>query len=208
MAEITNHPLCWPNNVPRTAPHLRGWPHFNQESVASAVNRVLAEINRLNGRSWDHDDGSVIVSTNVRPTLAGVPASNQTEPADTGVAIYFKLVFVRNGKQFTRPIVLTCDKWRRTSDNIKAIAKDIEAQRARHRWGCTSVEQAFQGYLAIPEKCGGPSWWVLLGVPSTATKDAIKERFRELAKSAHPDKGGDPNQWNFLQEAYNQAMAA
>jgi hypothetical protein len=172
------------------------------------VNRVLAEINRLNGRSWNHDDDSVIVSTNVRPTLAGVPASNQTESADTGVAIYFKLVFVRNGKQFTRPIVLTCDKWRRTSDNIKAIAKDIEAQRARHRWGCTSVEQAFQGYLAIPEKCGGPSWWVLLGVPSTATKDAIKERFRELAKSAHPDKGGDPNQWNFLQEAYNQAMAA
>lgn len=194
--------------MPRVAPHSRGCPNFQISTVASAVHLVLAEINRLNNRRWDYDDPSVIVSTNVRPTLAGLPASNQAEPADTGVAIYFTLRFFINGKQFERPTVLTCDKWRKTADNIKAIAKDIEAQRARQRWGCTSIEQAFQGYRAIPEKCGGPSWWVLLNVPSTASKEQIKDRFRELAKTAHPDKGGSPQQWNVLQEAYDQAMAA
>jgi hypothetical protein len=208
MSEITNYPLCWPNNVPRVAPHSRGCPNFQISSVASAVQLVLAEINRLNNRRWDYKDASVVVSTNVRPTLAGLPASNQAEPADTGVAIYFTLRFAVNGRQFERPTVLTCDKWRKTADNIKAIAKDIEAQRARQRWGCTSIEQAFQGYRAIPEKCGGPSWWALLAIPSTATKEQIKDRFRELAKTAHPDKGGSPDQWNVLQQAYDQAMAA
>lgn len=208
MAEITRFPLCWPNNVVRTAPHVRSHPNFDERTIAESVKFALAEINRINERRWDFEDEGVIISTNVRPTLQGVPSSTPQSVADSGVAIYFKLRFARNSKWHERPVVLTCDKWIKVCDNIRAIAKDIEAQRARQRWGCTNVEQAFRGYVAIPEKCGGPSWWVLLGVPSTATKDAIKERFRELAKSAHPDKGGDPNQWNFLQEAYNQAMAA
>lgn len=208
MSEITQYPLCWPNNVPRTAPHSRYVPRFEASTVPEAVREVLAEINRLNNRNWDQRDESVIISTNMRPTLGGVPAGGQSEPADTGVAVYFKLHFVRNGRRFERQVVLTCDKWRKVSFNIRAIAKDIEAQRARQRWGCTNIEQAFQGYVAIPEKCGGASWWVLLNVPSTATKDQIKDRFRELAKTAHPDKGGERESWNLLQEAYNQAMAA
>lgn len=208
MSDITRFPLCWPNNVPRTAPHARTYPRFNEISVPAAVDRVLSEINRLNNRRWDHNDESVIISSNVRPTLSGNPAGGQAQPADTGVAVYFKLHFTRNGKRFERSVVLTCDKWTKVSYNLDAIARDIKAQRDRQRWGCTNIEQAFQGYVAIPEKCGGPSWWVLLNVPSTATKDQIKDRFREMAKSAHPDKGGDQNQWNILQEAYSQAMAA
>jgi len=208
MSEITRFPLCWPNSVARTAPHARSHPNFDERSIAESVKHALAEINRLNNRRWDYDDESVIISTNVRPTLAGVPASNQTQPTDSGVAIYFNLHFQRGGKYHDRPVVLTCDKWIKVCDNIRAIAKDIEAQRARQRWGCTNVEQAFRGYTAIPEKCGGPSWWVLFELPSTASKEQIKDRFRELAKSAHPDKGGDEDEWNILQEAYNQAMAA
>ncbi len=172
------------------------------------MKHVLAEINRLNQRRWDWEDENVIISTNIRPTLSGVPSSVPQSVVDSGVAIYFKLRFARNSKWFERSVVLTCDKWIKVCDNMRAIAKDIEAQRARQRWGCTNVEQAFQGYVAIPEKCGGPSWWVLLGVPSTATKEQIKDRFRDMAKRAHPDKGGDVNQWNILQEAYDQAMAA
>lgn len=207
MSEITRFPLCWPNAVPRTAPHLRSSPHFEERTVAESVKNVLAEINRLNNRRWDYEDESVIISTNRKPTLAGVPSSGQSQPTDTGVAIYFSLHFQRGGKYHDRPIVLTCDKWLKVCDNIRAIAKDIEAQRARQRWGCTNVEQAFRGYTAIPEKCGGLSWWVLLGVLSTATKDQIKDRYRFLSKTKHPDVGGSHEEWNLLQEAYNQAMA-
>jgi hypothetical protein len=213
MSEIVNYPLTWPNNVPRTAPQSRGFPQFYEPtSFAGAARHALQEINRLNRRHFEHLDEDVIISSNWRRNLDGRITANQPEPADPGIAIYFKLRYLRHTrdglKEFDKPCVLTCDKWRKTSFNVEAIARDIEAQRARSRWGCTSVEQAFQGYLAIPEKCGGKAWWDLLKVPSTATKEQIKESFNFLAQIAHPDKGGSHDEWVLLQDAFNQAMAA
>ncbi len=207
MSEITAHPLYWPDNVPRTVPHQRTWPQFQERTIASAVGMILAEINRLNGRRWDYEDPSVIVSTNVKPKLSGGPASNAPEPADTGVAVYFKLRIYTGGKWFERPCVMTCDRWMKVNLNLIAIAKDIEAQRARLRWGCTNIEQAFRGYVAIPEKCGGASWWVTLGVPSTATSDQVDAAYKKAAKIHHPDVGGDVEQWTKIRQAYDQAQA-
>jgi hypothetical protein len=207
MSEITRSPLCWPDNVPRTAPQNRHWPLFAEKTIALATTFLLEEINRLNRRRYDYSDDSVIISSNLKLRLDGLPSGNQPEPLDTGVAIYFKLLFSRNARLFERPVVLTCDKWRKVSFNIDAIARDIQAQRARQRYGCTNIEQAFRGYLAIPERCGGPSWWVLLNIPSTATEQQVKDRFKQLAKTSHPDVGGSREQWLQLQEAYDQAMA-
>lgn len=208
MTEISRSPLCWPNNVPRTAPHLRGEPSFQERSIATATGFVLAEINRLNKQRWDHRDEDVIVSTNLKLKLDGLPAGNQPEPYDSGVAVYFSLRFQRNGKWYERPCVLTCDKWRKVSDNLWAIGKDIEAQRARERWGSTTTEQAFQGYLAIPERCGGPAWWTVLGVAPTATRNQIEEAYKSRAKIDHPDMAtGSHAAYVALQTAYEQAMA-
>lgn len=207
MSKITRYPICWPNNVPRTAPGKRNYPAFNERTVTAATGLVLAEINRLNKRHWSYDDENVIISTNMRLNQEGLPAGNQSEPSDTGVAVFFTLRFFRNGREFTRPCVLTCDRWNKVGYNLTAIAKDIEAQRARERWGCTSVEQAFQGYLAIPEKCSGKSWWEVLGIPSNANAHQVKDEYQSLAKKYHPDKGGVHEEWVEVQEAYDQAMA-
>lgn len=207
MSEITRTPLCWPDNAPRTIPSARKTPLFAEQSVASALKYLRSEINRLNKRRWDYDEDSLIISSNLQIRLDGLPYSNQGEPNDSGVAAYFNLRFWRNGKEYSRHVVLTCDRWRKAVDNLTAIAKDIEAQRARERWGCTTVEQAFQGYLAIPERCGGLAWWDLLGVKPDVAQQDIKEAFRVLAKTRHPDVGGDRSQWNKLQEAYDQALA-
>lgn len=208
MPEITRNPLCWPNNVGRTAPQNRTWPKFDQQTVAAATNHVLQEINRLNSRRWDYSDASVIISTNVILRRDGLPASNLAEPSDTGAAVYFTLRFFRNGKAYERPCVLSCDRWNKVGYNLTAIAKDIEAQRARQRWGCTTIEQAFQGYVAIPEKCGGKPWWDTLGVPPTANRDEITKAYKLKAQCAHPDHGGSHAEWTTLQESYDQAMAS
>jgi hypothetical protein len=209
MGEITRNPLCWPNHIGRTVPGARHRPQFQERSIAWATDYVLQEINRLNQRRWDHRDEHVIVSTNLRLKLDGLPHGTQPEPSDTGVAVYFRLRFYRAGKSYERPCVLTCDKWCKVAFNLTAIAKDIEAQRARQRWGCTSIEQAFQGYVAIPEKCGGGSWWDVLGVKPTATKEEIVAAQRLKAKSAHPDvAGGSHEKFSRLQEAYEQALGA
>lgn len=208
MNTITRNPLCWPDSVPRTAPHARGNPQFHDRSLNVAANFVLQEINRLNNRRWDYKDESVIISSNLRLRLDGLVAGNQPEPADTGVAVYFTLRIHRNGKAIERPIVMSCDKWRKSADNLYAIGKDIEAQRARGRWGCTNYEQAFRGYLAIPEKCGGLSWWETLGIQPAAGREAIESAYKQLSKKHHPDmSGGSAEQFSKLAEAFDQAMA-
>ncbi len=203
---ITRYPLAWPDNVARRAPHQRLRPQFAEWSIASATAQVLMEVNRLNGLRWDFHDDSVVVSTNLRLRADGLPRSDQSEPADGGAAVYFDLRFSRGGKALKRPCVLSCDKWIKVAWNLYAIAKDIEAQRARQRWGCTNIEQAFRGYLAIPERCGGPSWWELLGVPASSSPDAIKDAYKVKAKTAHPDAGGNAEDWARLQQAYEQAL--
>lgn len=208
MSEITRSPLCWPDNVPRTAPGLRGSPHFAERSLYSAARFVKAEINRVNERRWDYEDEKVIISSNLRLKLDGTPVNNQSEPADSGIAVYFTLVIRRGDKQLERPVVIACDKWRKVADNLYAIGKDIEAQRARQRWGCTNYEQAFRGYLAIPERCGGPSWWEVLGVPATADLATIETAYTRLVKKRHPDVlGGSADAFTLLKNAYNQATA-
>ena len=45
-------------------------------------------------------------------------------------------------------------------------------------------------------------YYAALGVPKTATADDIKRAFRRLASQTHPDKGGDTQKFQAIQEAY------
>jgi DnaJ-class molecular chaperone len=45
-------------------------------------------------------------------------------------------------------------------------------------------------------------YYATLGVPKTATADEIKKAFRKLASQHHPDKGGDTQKFQAIQEAY------
>lgn len=184
----------------------RSTPQFDERAYPWARDFVQAEINRLNKRRWDYQDDSIIISCNKAFTKTG--NREVAEPSDPGVAVYFQLRFFRNGKEFFRPCVLSCDKWVRLGFNLTAIAKDIEAQRARERWGCTTVEQAFQGYIAIPERCGGRPWWEMLDILPDASEGAVKSAFKAKANLCHPDKpGGSEAKFKALSEAYEQAMA-
>ena len=45
-------------------------------------------------------------------------------------------------------------------------------------------------------------YYAALGVPKTATADDIKGAFRRLASQHHPDKGGDTQKFQAIQQAY------
>ena len=45
-------------------------------------------------------------------------------------------------------------------------------------------------------------YYAKLGVPRTATADEIKQAFRRLASQTHPDKGGDTQKFQAIQQAY------
>jgi len=44
-----------------------------------------------------------------------------------------------------------------------------------------------------------------LGVPTTATLDEVKAAYRRKAKEAHPDQGGDEDEFKRVREAYTTA---
>ena len=89
-------------------------------------------------------------------------------------------------------------------DNIWAIAKHIDAMRGQLRWGVGSLDQAFMGYQALPEKLDR-KWWQVLGVHPNATMQDIKAAYRELAKTAHPDQGGTHERMAELNAAIQEA---
>ena len=47
------------------------------------------------------------------------------------------------------------------------------------------------------------NYYDVLGVPTDATESEIKKAYRKLASKHHPDKGGNKQQFQNIQEAYD-----
>ncbi|MDU5613192.1 MAG: DnaJ domain-containing protein, partial [Slackia sp.] len=47
-----------------------------------------------------------------------------------------------------------------------------------------------------------PDYYKTLGVARSATQDEIKKAFRKLARTHHPDAGGDETRFKQINEAY------
>jgi DnaJ-like protein len=195
MSTQQAYPLSWPGAWKRT-----GWRHastFGRHSMEGCAVEIYRQLKLLKV-----GDYNVVISTNVKLRQDGLPYSNQGQPTDPGAAVYFKLK--------NRPCVLACDKWAKVEDNLWAIAKDIEAQRGRIRWGVGSVEQAFAGYTALPApgESGCATWYEILGVKHDATFEQAKEAFLRESKLCHPDNGGSHEAQVRLNGAWDQARQA
>jgi hypothetical protein len=184
----TRFPLSWPDGWPRTERHQRQRAKFTrfkqQLTVANGLARLQGELDRFYAKS-------VLLSTNLDIRLDGLPRSGQAEPWDPGAAAWFYI------KQ--KPLCLACDRWDRVADNIAAIAQHIDALRRITRYGVGSAEQAFAGYVSLPPKA--TEWWTILGVNPNATRQDVDIRFRELAQTMHPDRGGNLAEFQRISEA-------
>jgi DnaJ domain len=197
------YPLTWPTDRPRTPAAKRKKALFKHKggnvTVAEAIKRLMHEISSFTpvGQSWVIDPEMVIVSSNLLTRNDGLPRSGQKEPEDPGIAIYFQMR--------ERNYCFACDVWDRTADNIVAIAKHLEAIRGQERWGVGSIDQAFQGYMALPDQVS--RWWLVLGVKPDASQEEIQKAYRRLALESHPDAGGQREDWERIAKAYEQAKS-
>lgn len=188
---ITAYPLCWPQGYGRRPESERRHGQFRVKreqgqhfrysvmghvTVAEARHRLQDELDRIGA-------AEVILSSNVELRLDGLPRSGQRNPADPGVALYFKLK--------GRPVAMPCDTYSDVAQNIAALAAHIEATRAIERHGVASIEAMFTGFMAI--RGPGPKpWREVLGFPAGARPGRIdiEAKRRELARQHHPDAGG------------------
>lgn len=185
----TAYPLQFPKGQARTK--------FRQRSqfkltFGRARDELFEELDRLGAQN-------ITLSSNIELRRDGLPYSNQPEPSDPGIAVYF----IWRRKQYA----FGCDKWDRTKDNIRAISLHIAALRGQERWGVGSIEQAFEGYKQLPSQTDGEAWWRILGVEANASLSEIQTAYRNLSKQHHPDNDGDRIKFEQINQAYQQAKS-
>jgi hypothetical protein len=196
---LTNYPLCWPDGWARVASYARKNGHFKRDrrgvSVMDGIQRILFQLNSMR---ISRDD--VLISTNVPTRLDGLPRSDQREPADSGVAVYWR-------KSQDAPMqCMAIDIYRSVADNLAAVAATLEAMRAIERHGGAQVqERTFRGFAALPAKTDR-DWWNVLDVRRDATRAEIEVNFRALSFARHPDRGGSNEAMSELNRARTEAL--
>lgn len=191
MESIRSYPLYWPESWPRATHQKQA--RFDDHSVREG-RKVLEDQVRLFGGS------ELIISSNLELRLDGLPRSNQRQPNDRGVAVFFK----RNKQDFA----LACDVYSTVEDNLWALCRTLDALRQIERDGSPAlINRAFKGFAALPDP-DQKKWWEILSVTETASGEEIKRAFLNLARKYHPDnqETGDPALFRQAQEAYELAM--
>jgi hypothetical protein len=210
MAEA--FPLQWPEGWPRTTDAERqaavrfkqkvwrssahhpdgGYSGTAAVTFAKARDKLYAELERLGA-------GNVVISTNHKPDIRGVPIESKRKVDDEGVAIYF----LHHGKQ----MAMACDRFDTAAGNMRSLGLAIEAMRQLERHGGgTMMERAFSGFVALPSQA---NWKSILGFKpdEKPTRAQINERYRSKAGSAHPDQpGGSTGAMAELNMARDQAL--
>lgn len=185
----TKYPLTWPVGRPRTTSRQRS--KFKVESFTRVRDELLNELKLMGARG-------VILSTNLRLRMDGLPLAGQPQPADPGVAVYFAYK--------GRDVAFACDRWTKIEDNMQAVRHTIEALRGIGRWGTGDmVQAAFAGFAALPEARATAlaRWWEVLGVKAHESTEAVTEAYRRLVLQHHPDRGGDPERMAQVNAAYD-----
>lgn len=208
---LASHPLAWPEGWPRHK-GVRQEARFSKGeirasnvtgrtdiSMVDAMKRVHYELDRLGVNVID----DCVISTNLKINMSGLPRSDQGEPGDPGVAIYWQ-------KKGLPMRVMAIDIYSRARDNVAAVAATLEAMRKVERHGGAQIlDRAFAGFLALP-KPSGPEWWEVLKfnlAGEVITREAIMTRYRELARTRHQDSDtGSEHQMAELNRARDQAL--
>jgi len=197
---LTNYPLVWPEGWARIESWRRKNGHFKRDrrgvSVMDGIGRILAQLNSMR---INRDD--VLISSNVPTRLDGLPRSDQREPSDSGVAVYWR-------KSQDAPMqCMAIDIYRSVADNLAAVAATLEAMRAIERHGGSQIqERSFRGFAALPAKTDR-DWWDVLQVRRDASIEVIQSSFRALSYDRHPDRGGSNEEMSELNRARTEALA-
>lgn len=181
------YPLQWPAGMPRTKTRV---PSRFQTTLYRAIENVKDELRRF-GENSGKPITNLILSSNV--TLA------DSRPADPGVAAYFTWDGLG--------CCIAVDRYKKVEENLQAIAKVVEAERAKIRHGGLNiVRAAFRGYAALPPPTDSKPWWDVLSVPQDCTFHDAQSAHRRLAVKHHPDAGGDPATMAEINNAWDEAQ--
>lgn len=179
------YPLHWPEGFPRAKHRERG-------AFKTPLKKALANVQdslRLFGSDSGKPVTDVVLSSNVSLGLE--------KPLDPGVAAWFRW----DGEQICIPV----DRYDTTEANLQAIHHILEARRVELRHGTLALVRATMTGLKLLPAPPGEHWSQVLGVATNAPIEAIETAYRELARQAHPDRGGSADTMARLNRARDLA---
>ena len=183
------YPLAWPEGHPRTKSPQQS--RF-QTTLHKALENVRDELRRF-GNDTGKPVRDLVLSSNVTLT--------SQRPKDSGVAAYFRWDDLA--------CCIAVDRYQKVEENLQAIAKVIEADRAKMRHGGLNiVRAAFRGYAALPPPDRRDPWWVVLMVPEDCSLSDANSAYRRLAAEHHPDAGGSEQKMAQINRAMDDAKRA
>lgn len=187
-AKHRTHPLDWPSTWRRDPPMDRS--RFTEVTDQQAYKRLLEEV-----RLWKVSD--VVVSSNLRRNVNGLPTVNQRQPDDAGVALWFTLNGVSS--------VIACDRYPEVWENLVGLAHAVSAYRMLGRH-CSQemIAHAARGLREL-----GPAredWREVL--PGCTTIGEARRLAHKLLAQHHPDRGGADEKFKRVAEAWADARRA
>lgn len=189
---VSSYPLTWPEGWART--RTRDRSRFKSKSISQCVSDVLHQLGQMG-----INDYNIIISTNLRLRIDGLPYSNQPQPQDPGVSVWWHKSPDNDRK------VIAVDKYARVEENIYAIAMTLDAMRGIKRWGGGEIlDRAFTGFVALPPP-STESWRDVLEYDGNNV--FIAKDFYLVARSkAHPDKGGSTEKFQAVEQAWTECQ--
>ena len=194
---IEAYPLHWPQGYPATAPSQRKKSRFTT-TLGAARDLVKTEVKRIHGTN-------PIISTNIPLKNDGDLRADwgKYKIDNPGVAVYFTY----NGNQ----VCLCCDNYERVWENLRAVARTLQALRQISRDGVSDfLNKAFSGFKELPAPSETTpttkSCWEILGIPVTTDIKEIKKAYHKKSIKYHPDLPlGDRDKFEEVQRAYRDA---
>lgn len=186
---------------PRAETEDRQWSRFDT-TWSLTVDLLAREISKLGGDSavmqadiTEHDrrkDGWIRATARPGPRVA------LTFDSDRG------------------PLTFYADRFRDWQDNVRAIAKGLEALRMVDRYGITDSAEQYRGFGALPAGSGPTSRDAarlvivsaagVIGPGAAEIAEAasdldLRAFYRTAVKATHPDTGGDRDDFEAVQMA-------
>lgn len=189
--------------IPYTVRPLDPWigprtKHPERSRFRSTWKQTLAELSyeleRLGATTWvlqlDVSDWDLRKDGGIRANAR--PAASEA----------VRVNFTARGKG---PLTFACDRYDDWHDNVRAVAKTLEALRAVDRYGVATTGEQYRGWTAIASRPAEMSreqaaefiahWagWTADGDIALLLKDPdlLKNAYRDAARRCHPDVTGD-----------------
>lgn len=161
-------------------------------SYPDTLDLLESELNKI------HAKGILIQAYFYRKDIRndGWPRAS-ARPSKQGVIVTFEKHSWSGGKAVISTMSLPCDRFKVWEDNLRAIAKSLEALRMVDRYGVTRNNEQYRGFTALPPAEDKDSRMAAIEFLSQHTNWSISQvekdlngAYRSAARVLHPDKAG------------------